>query len=155
MTGTLSVFLSHPIPRKEHCDKMSTTAETWFYNEPENQAYLIGERLNASFWQARAVNTYWKVVRDEPPYVAHGYQGEEIVELEWVPREWLTLRAPADAETDRLAEVISKRILATPATFSYVTHDGRHVYEWHRGDAAKRWNELQGRYEVSQLKRLR
>ena len=135
--------------------KMSTTAETWFYNEPENQAYLISERLNATFWQARAVDVYWKVIRTEPPYLAHGYRGEEIIEMEWAPREWLALRAPASADAERLADIVSKRVLAFPATFTYVTPEGQRVYEWHRGGAAKRWNELQGRYEVSQLKRLR
>ena len=58
--------------------KMSTTAETWFTTEPENQAYLISERLNATFWQARAVDVYWKVIRTEPPYLAHGYRGKRL-----------------------------------------------------------------------------
>src|SRR5690606_42128574 len=92
MTGVLVTIHPHPILARSSMTKMSTASETWFYNEPENQAYLISERLNATFWQARAVDVYWKVIRTEPPYLAHGYRGEEIIEMEWAPREWLALR---------------------------------------------------------------
>lgn len=134
---------------------MSTTAQSWFYNTPENQPYLISERLNGTFWQARAVSIYWKGVRTEPPYVAHGYQGEDIVELEWMPGEWLVLRAPAGADVERLVEVISKRVLAFPATFNYQALGGQQTYEWHVDGGEQRWNELQGHYEYSNLTRLK
>lgn len=133
---------------------MSTTAETWFYREPENQAYLISERLNSTFWQARIVSIYWKVEKDEPPYRATGYQGEDRLEMEWQPREWLALRVPAGADVERLVETISKRVLAFPVTLSYVTHDGQRVFEWQRDGGERRWHELQGRYGYSQLRRL-
>lgn len=134
---------------------MSTTAQTWFYTEPEHQAYLISERLNSTFWQARAVGAYWKTVRAEPPFLAHGYQGDDVIELEWVPREWLALRAPHGVDVSPLVQAISRRILAFPATLSYEIAGGGQVVEWHRDDGDRRWSELQGRYEVSQLKRLK
>lgn len=133
---------------------MSTTAQSWFYHTPENQAYLISERLNATFWQARVVSIYWKGVQTVPPFKAIGYQGEHTIEMEWVPNEWLALRAPAGADIERLVEVISKRILAIPATFSYETLNGDRTIEWHLDDGEKRWNELQGQYKYSHLKRL-
>lgn len=134
---------------------MSTTAQTWFYTEPEHEAYLISERLNSTFWQARAVSTYWKTMRAEPPFLAHGYQGDDIIELEWVPGEWLALRAPREVDVSGLVKAISQRVLAFPATLSYDTADGQQVMEWHRDGGDKRWSDLQGRYEVSQLKRLK
>jgi len=134
---------------------MSTTAQTWFYTEPEHEAYLISERLNSTFWQARAVSTYWKTMRAEPPFLAHGYQRDDIIELEWVPGEWLALRAPREVDVSRLVKAISQRVLAFPATLSCDTADGQQVMEWHRDGGDRRWSELQGRYEVSQLKRLK
>lgn len=133
---------------------MSTTAASWFYNTPENQAYLISERLNSTFWQARVVSIYWKGVQTEAPFKALGYQGDDVIEIEWEPGEWLALRAPAGADIERLVEVISKRILAIPATFSYETLDGDRTVEWHTDGGEKRWNELQGQFKYSNLERL-
>ena len=133
---------------------MSTTAGTWFYDQPEHQPYLITERLNGTFWAARIVGAYWRCVRAEPPFRAEGYIGEHILELEWAPGEWLALRGPADAPLDNLVDAISQRILAFHPTLTYLDPDGRRIYEWHRAGGSQRWNQIQGRPEFIQPRRL-
>lgn len=133
---------------------MTTTAQTWFYQPPENQAYLVTERLNATFWAARVVGAYWRCVRAEPPFKAEGYWGEHVLEMEWEPGEWLALKGPDGANLDDLVKAISKRILAYPATLAYRDSDGHQIVEWHRDGGQKRWSEVQGRPEFVQPRRL-
>ncbi|HEC21947.1 MAG TPA: hypothetical protein ENI95_03405 [Chloroflexi bacterium] len=123
---------------------MSTNAGTWFYAEPEHQAYLITERLNGTFWQARVVSIYWRCVKDEPPFRAEGYAGDRVLELEWVPGEWLALKVPADFDATSLVEAISGRILLMPAALTFETPEGQRVYEWHTDGGEERWREIQG-----------
>lgn len=133
---------------------MSTTAETWFYYEPEHNAYLISERLNATFWTARVVEIYWRCVKADPPFCAVGYSGEHTVALEWVPTDWLALRCQEELCVDTVVEAISNRILAFPATLVYGKQDGTRVWEWHRDGGHKRWSEIQGRAEFLRPERL-
>lgn len=133
---------------------MSTTAGTWFYDEPEHNAYLITERLNATFWTARVVEIYWRCIEADPPFRAMGYMGDHTVELEWVPNDWLSLTRRMDLCVDSVVEAISKRILAFPATLAYGQQDGTRVWEWHRDGGQKRWSEIQGHAEFLRPERL-
>ena len=132
---------------------MSTNAWTWFFNEPENQAYLITERLNATFWQARVVNVYWRCTQDTPPFQAAGYVGDHVVELSWQPNEWLSLRVPAGFDADDLVKAISQRILTIPPNLSY-EQGGSQAYEWVLEDGQSRLAELQADQTLSALKPL-
>jgi hypothetical protein len=143
---------------------MTSNAATWFYSEPEHNPYLIAERLNGTFWQARLVGVYWRVVNAEAPFRALGYAGKHILEMEWVPGQWLALKVPAQAiqdglatgtGTEELVENISKRVLAMPASISYGDSDGSKIYEWHMDGGAHRWSELQGKPGFMQPKRLK
>ncbi|GAB4481571.1 MAG: hypothetical protein Kow00124_29480 [Anaerolineae bacterium] len=134
---------------------MSANATTWFFNEPEHQPYLITERLNGSFWQARIVEVYWKCVRAEPPFRAVGYMSGAQLELEWVPGMWLALHVPAGVDAGQMAETVSRRVLGMRPSASYEDPEGRTVYEWHTEAAKGRWNEMQGRAEFNKLKRLK
>jgi|GEM_PF-223115 len=142
---------------------MSTNAASWFYHEPEHVPYLISERLNATFWQARIVGIYWRCVQAEPPFRAEGYASNQMLELEWQPAQWLALKVPTEAvengmpdgaKVDDLVDNLSKRILAKPASLSYVDPQGRKVYEWHIDGGAHRWSEIQGKPGFSQPKRF-
>ncbi len=133
---------------------MTTTAQTWFYQPPENQAYLVTERLNSTFWAARVVSVYWRCVQAEPPFRAEGYWGDRLLELEWQPGEWLTLKGPGDTDLSELVEALSKRILAYPATLAYGDPDGNQVFEWHRDGGQQRWSEIQGRPAFVKPRRL-
>ena len=143
---------------------MSANAATWFYTEPEHVPYLITERLNATFWQARIVGFYWRAVSAEPPFRAEGYVGTQIVELEWVPGQWLAIKFPTSAvqqglangdTVDDVVDNISKRVLAHPVSMSYGDPQGRKVYEWHIDGGAHRWSQIQGLPGFSQPKRYK
>lgn len=127
---------------------MSTNARSWFYNEPEHNAFLISERVNGTFWQARYMEINWRCVQVEPPFRVEGYLGCCLIAMEWVPDAWLSLIASGEADADQLAtlvEIISKRVLGQPASLTYGDSDGRTVYEWHRDGGVERWSEIQGK----------
>ena len=127
---------------------MSTNARSWFYNEPEHNAFLITERVNGTFWQARYMQVNWRCVQAEPPFRVEGFFDAHPVAMEWVPGEWLSLIASGEADPDQLAalvEVISKRVLGLPATLTFGDPDGHTVYEWHRDGGHERWREIQGK----------
>lgn len=125
---------------------MSTNASTWFYNPPENRAYLIGERLNGTFWQSRIVNVYWHCVEAEAPFLARGYlEDGRGIELSWEPGKWLALKSPEGYDPTELVTAISKRVLARPAAISFVDVDGNLIHEWHTDGGKKRWAEIQGK----------
>lgn len=142
---------------------MSANAATWFYAEPERQPYLISERVNATFWQARMVGLYWRVQNAEPPFRAVGYAGMSKLEMEWVPGQWLSLKVPASVDSsplpgglgvDQLVDSISKRVLAMPASITYEDAQGHKVFEWHIDGGKRRWSELQGHPEFRSPTRL-
>ncbi len=123
---------------------MSTNARTWFFEEPEHNAYAIVERLNGTFWQARMGQILVTACSQaEPPFKCRGQWRDEPFELEWQPREWLALRGPTE-----MAELIPQmsRILGFKPAFRYMDAEDWRVYEWHR-DAANgqtRWHAIQG-----------
>ncbi|MBN1310660.1 MAG: hypothetical protein JXB30_04505 [Anaerolineae bacterium] len=133
---------------------MSANAGTWFYREPENQPFMITERLNGNFWQEGIVGVYWRCVRAEVPFCAQGFFSNNILEMEWVPGEWLALKAPPDLDMSSLVASISTRILAMQASLSYVDAQDRQVFEWHVDSGEKRWQEIQGRAGFNKLRRL-
>jgi hypothetical protein len=133
---------------------MSTNAGKWFYSEPEENPYLITERLNATFWTARIVELYWRCVRAEKPVEAIGYSPNGQYRLTWMPGEWLALQGPVETSLDPLVEAISNRVLAFPPSLAFGNHDGHQIIEWHRDGGAKRWSEIQGRAEYVHPRRL-
>ncbi len=133
---------------------MSTNARTWFYEQPEKSLYLITERLNGTFWQARIVGMYWRCVQVEPHYRAIGYAGNRLLELAWVPGQWLSLKAPHGFDIDPLVEAVTQRVLGRPPCVTYATHDNEQVFEWHVDGGDKRWSEIQGRGEFVRPRRL-
>jgi hypothetical protein len=42
---------------------MTTTAHTWFYTKPENNAYALAERVRTTLWDARIGNIWLDTVR--------------------------------------------------------------------------------------------
>ncbi len=120
---------------------MTTTAATWFYRMPEKQAYLLAERVNGTFWEARLGGVWLNVDKAEAPFaMSGGYNGAEI-KLDWEPNQWLRLQTAP--ETPGLAKGLAN-ILRRRANLRYETSDGYTVWEWRIGDADRRWEELQG-----------
>lgn len=134
---------------------MSANAGSWFYTKPEEQAYLISERINGSFWQARVYEVYWTCTKDSAPYVAEGIlpDGTEI-KLEWEAGKWLALTSTETEEFDRIADLVATRVLLKPADVKYIDADGNRGYEWHLADGDERWGQIQGVARYSQLQRL-
>jgi len=135
---------------------MSANAGTWFYSEPENQNYLISERLNGTFWQARIYELYWTCVQAEAPYKAEAYlaDGKGTVTLEWVPGKWLALSVPEGYDADLMVSFITERVLMIPVSVTYSDDKDNEVYEWHNGEVEERWRELQGVGRYSRVQRL-
>jgi hypothetical protein len=133
---------------------MSANAGTWFYQEPEHNLYMLTERLNGNFWQARIVEVYWRCVRAEPPFCAQGYWGDYRLELEWLPGSWVAFKAPAGGDALPLVEAISKRILAMRVSLTYTDAQDRQVFEWNTDGGGKRWQEIQGNAGFNKPRRL-
>lgn len=133
---------------------MSANAGTWFYQEPEHNAYMLTERLNGNFWQERIVGVYWRCVQAERPFRAESFSGDHRLEMEWVPGEWLALKAPAGADVLPLVESISKRILAMRVSLTYTDAQDRQVFEWHTDGGEKRWQEIQGNAGFNKPRRM-
>lgn len=133
---------------------MSANAGTWFFQEPEHHPYMLTERLNGNFWQERIVEVYWRCIRAEPPFCAQGFWGDHRLEMEWVPGDWLALKAPAEADVLPLVESISRRILAMQVAITYVDAQDRQVFEWHIDGGEKRWQEIQGNAGFNKPRRL-
>lgn len=132
---------------------MTTTAETWFYRDPEHIAYYLEERVNQTFWQARLGNLWLDCVSAEPPYRMSGVWRDLPVDVEWVPNEFFILRVPSDSGSADLVNGVSHVLALSPA-FRYTDAHQRLVTEWHVDGGKARWQEVQGKAAFSNLQRL-
>jgi len=121
---------------------MTTTAATWFYRAPENEAYLLAERVNSSFWEERLGGVYLSADKTDAAYGMSGsYNGAEV-KLNWDTNKWLRLEtSPAEPG---LAKGLANMLRRT-ANFRYETAQGNTVWEWWLANADKRWQEMQGK----------
>ncbi len=131
---------------------MTTSSLTWFYQKPEQNPYLIAERVRTNFWDARFGGIWLDTVKAEPPILMKGtYKGSQI-ELEWEPNKWCILRSnPAN---EALVQGVSNLLRFRPS-FEYQDPHGNTVWEWHLSDTDGRWRSIQGRPEFGQLKKLK
>lgn len=120
---------------------MATNARTWFYETPENNAYLLQERVNTTLWMARLLDVYFTAENTEPPFRMTGFwQGTPLV-IEWQPGQWFRLVAPRDVPAIIAA---FSNILQIPASLTYTDIEGRIITEWHRDGGEAQWREIQG-----------
>jgi hypothetical protein len=132
---------------------MSANAGTWFYREPEHQPFMVTERLNGTFWQARLAEVYWRCVKADSPFKAEGYLSDHRLDIEWVPGVWLTLRVPAALDSKNLLQTFN-RVLARKATLAYHDPHGDEIFEWHIDGGKGRWKEIQGKAGFVKPRRL-
>jgi len=121
--------------------RMATNARTWFYQTPENNPYLLQERVNGTLWMARFWDVYFITERAEPPFrMSAVYKGLPLV-IEWEPNKWFRLTAPQS-----VPDVISafSNVLQMPAALMYTDNRGMAITEWHRDGGEARWREIQG-----------
>lgn len=131
---------------------MTTTANTWFYNPPEKNAFLIAERLRTSLWDGRLGSIWLDTVRAESPILMRGNFKGALIELEWEPKQWCILRTNPAAE-DVL--VVIKNILGFAPSFKYETPAGFIGWEWRLGNTKERWQAIQGQPEFGKLEMLK
>lgn len=123
---------------------MTTTAATWFYNDPEPNPFYIQERVNQTFWQARFGQLWLDCTSATSPYKMSGLWGDVPVEFEWQTATSFILRVPGEAETDSMVAGIS-RVLALKASLRYeISTTGQMVIEWHADGGNERWQKIQG-----------
>jgi hypothetical protein len=131
---------------------MTTSALTWFYQQPEKNAYLIAERVRTNFWDARFGGLWLDTLRVTSPILMKGTYKGSLVELEWEPVKWCILRThPAN---EALSHGVSNLIRFRPA-FKYEDPHGNTVWEWRLSDMDARWQSIQGKPEFGQLRKLK
>lgn len=132
---------------------MATNASTWFFSEPEHNAYYLEERVNHTFWSNRIADVSFDCTNAEPPFQVVGNWRDMLVTLEWKPKTYLTLKVaqPTDLAATMIAGV--QEILGFPPTISYVDPDGRLIAEWHAVEVSERIQEIQGNPNFRQVKR--
>lgn len=120
---------------------MASSSRTWFYDTPENNAYLLQERVNSNLWMARVSGVFFVAETTEPPFrMTTTWQGQQLT-LEWEPGAWL--RLTSEAEASGIASAFSN-ILQLPAAFTYTDNTGQVITEWHTDGGDARWREIQG-----------
>jgi len=133
---------------------MATNASTWFYAEPEHNAYLLEERVNHTLWTNRITGLSLDCLSAEPPFRMIGDWRGITVTIEWVPNEYFTLVAPPGPDADSLL-VGLKEILGFAPTISYIDRDGNLMVEWVVKQAEARVAEIQGNPNYQSIKRYK
>jgi len=131
---------------------MSTNATTWFYAEPEHNAYLLEERVNHTFWANRIADIYFDCVSAEPPFKMTGVWRGHPLAIEWVPQDYFSLITAPSPEIDLLLVGI-KEILGFLPTLSYVGPGGQMTVQWYFKDAQARMQAIQGNPSYASIKR--
>lgn len=133
---------------------MATNASTWFYNEPEHNAYLLEERVNHTLWSNRLSAVYLDCLSETPPFKMSGTWHELPITIEWVPRDYFTLTTLPDSQVDQLI-VALKEVLGFMPAISYVNPGGNQIVEWHMQQANERIQSVQGDPNFHHIKRYK
>jgi hypothetical protein len=120
---------------------MATNARTWFYQTPENNPYLLQERVNGTLWMARLQDVYFAAENTSVPFsMGATWQGHRV-NIQWEPGKWFRLSSAGSAPA--LVTAFSS-ILQIPHMMTYTDPTGTLVTEWHRDGGDARWREIQG-----------
>lgn len=133
---------------------MTTNASTWFYTEPEHNAYLLEERVNHTFWSNRISSIYLDCVQAEPPFRMTGEWNGNPVSIEWTPNKSFFLLATNDDDSNLLIVGI-KEILGFVPTLSFVDAEGILHAEWYVTDASERIQAIQSDPKYQNIKRYK
>lgn len=133
---------------------MATNASTWFYNEPEHNAYLLEERVNHTLWSNRLSAVYLDCLSETPPFKMSGTWHELPITIEWVPRDYFTLMTLPDSQVDQLI-VALKEVLGFMPAISYIDPGGNQIVEWHMQQANQRIQSVQGDPNFHHIKRYK
>lgn len=120
---------------------MASNSTTWFHETPENNPYLLQERVNGNLWMARLWSLYFVTEQAEAPFRMVAQYNEAPLTLEWEPGKWLRLRS--DQAVPSVATAFSN-ILQIPASLTYTDIEGKIITEWHSDGGAAQWQKIQG-----------
>lgn len=65
----------------------------WFFEPEVNSKFVLQEHLRQDFWRSGPSTLWVDAVQTTPPYKAVGYWHDLTFEIEWVPRDYVILRA--------------------------------------------------------------
>ena len=133
---------------------MSTNATTWFYAEPEHNAYLLEERVNHTFWANRIAGIYFDTLSAEPPFKMTALWRDRPLTIEWIPQDYFTLTAPPGPDTDLLIVGV-KEILGFLPAVSYIGPDGQMAVQWYFSDVEARVQQISGDPNYSNIRRYK
>ncbi len=98
----------------------------WFFQREPHSRFVIQEHLRQGYWRAGPANMWIDAVDADAPYKAVGYWHDVSFELEWMPREYVVLRANRPE-----AELIRATTLQLGFQPARQYEDaGKHVAEW-------------------------
>ena len=133
---------------------MATNASTWFYNPPEQNAYLIEERVNHTFWNNRISALYLRCVSAEAPFQMQGNWHDIPITIEWEPNTYFKLTTQVDDRIDLLIVGITE-ILGFLPTISYVNPSNDLNAEWHVNENSDVVQSIQNNPNYRNIKRYK
>ncbi len=117
----------------------------WFYSNPGSNKYDISEAVRRSFWFRGFGMAWFDATKADPPYAGQLEWREQIMELEWEPRQFAILRMLKD---DPVAVDGLSSLLGFKPAFRYQDAQGRAVAEWRKVGLAARQRELAAMADV-------
>lgn len=133
---------------------MATNASTWFYNEPEHDAYLIEERVNHTFWSNRISAISLRCVSAESPFQMQGDWHDIPITIEWVPKTYFKLITENDERIDLLIVGLTE-VLGFLPTISYVNPSDELTAEWHTDQNSEVVQNIQHNPNYRNIKRYK
>jgi len=123
----------------------------WFFSNPGSNKYDISEAVRRSFWFRGFGMAWFDATKADPPYVGQLEWRDQLMELEWEPRQFVILRLPQDdpAVVDGLTSLLGFK----PA-FRYQNAQGHTVVEWRKVGLAQRQQELAATTDVRNITRV-
>jgi hypothetical protein len=98
----------------------------WFFADEPASRFVIQEHLRQGYWTVGPAALWIDVQQAELPYRATGYWHDVTFELEWMPRDYLLLRA-SRAEPE-LVRATSLQLGFKPGRQG--EENGQSVWEW-------------------------
>ena len=123
----------------------------WFFSSPGSNKYDISEAVRRSFWFRGFGHAWFDSTKADPPYVGQLEWRDQLMGLEWEPRQFVILRMPKD---DPIAVDGLASLLGFKPAFRYLDAQGHTVAEWRKVGLAQRQQELAATTDVRNVPRV-
>ncbi len=98
----------------------------WFFTDEPNSNFVIQGHLRQGYWSVGPATMWIDALEGTTPYRAVGYWHETNFEMEWMPREYLLIRA--NQNEPELVRATTLQLGFKPAR--QYEEDGRYIVEW-------------------------